>query len=301
MAGFRNLKEYVEAEDNGQYHVALFRKANPGTTVNQSKWLDLIYSGGSPTAHFYASSPLEAALIPRARGFDVPNVAPARQVLRNIKIQSLSRSSTQNSNDRNQMILCDYLLYYPFIDMDATGDPQTLINDVALPERYPEGGQVVAVGQSANPGGGAFTFTYTNQDGTSGRVAPTQLITAVNGGGQVVGGSITNSNNGLPFCMLQGNDTGVRSIEDVTFTVAGGGLMAFAIVKPLLTFYLTQVGRRDNTLNISFGACDEFAGLINIPRLPIIKDDAVLSILGCGHNGTADGMILTGIIETAWN
>jgi hypothetical protein len=52
---------------------------------------------------------------------------------------------------------------------------------------------------------------------------------------------------------------------------------------------------------VSFGACDEFAGLINIPRLPIIKDDAVLSILGCGHNGTADGMILTGIIETAWN
>ena len=36
----------------------------------------------------------------------------------------------------------------------------------------------------------------------------------------------------LPFVGLQTGDTGVRSIESVTFSVAGGGLVCLVIVKP---------------------------------------------------------------------
>lgn len=298
MAGFKNLREYADAEDMGQYHVSGFRKAISSTATTTSAWLDYSYFPGAPAANFYASSPLEAAEVDPTRGIPVPSVSPATQWLRDLKMMSAASSTTSVVNGRQQVILADLLLYYPFVDTDAVGEQQDMVNDVAIP-RY-DYGQVIAVGQSAASTTGQFTFSYTNQDGVAGRTSQNHFTFAVAGGGQVVASSVGSATSYHPFLALQAGDSGVKSIESVTFTAGGGGLMALVIVQPLLTAYMTQECRRDTSGGVSYGACNQFASIINnCPQQ--IKDGAVLDIFAAGHAGSLASSILAGVLETTWN
>lgn len=299
MAGFKNLREYADAEDLGQYHVTGFRKAISSTATTASAWIDYSYFPGAPSANFYASSPLEAAVVEQARGIPVPTVTPATQVLRNLKLMSAASSATSTTNGRQQMILADLLLYYPFIDTDAVGEQQDLVNAVQIP-RYTSG-RVIAVGQSAASTNGQFTFSYTNQDGVAGRTSRNHFTFAIAGGGQVVASSTGSATSYEPYLNLQAGDSGVQSIQSVTFTAGGGGLMALVIVKPILSAHVTQESRRTTTGNLeSYGACDDFASVINHSP-PIIKDGAVLDIFAAGHGGSLASSILAGVLETTWN
>ncbi len=299
MAGFKNLREYADAEDMGQYYVTGFRKAISSTATTTSAWIDYSYFPGAPSANFYASSPLEAAVVEQARGIPVPSVSPATQWLRDLKLMSAAASATSTTNGRQQLILADLLLYYPFIDTDAVGEQQDLVNAVEIP-RYTSG-KVIAVGQSAASTTGQFTFSYTNQDGVAGRTSLNHFTFAIAGGGQVVAASSQIATSYLPFLNLQAGDSGVQSIESVTFTAGGGGLMALVIVHPLLTAYVTQESRRTTSGNLeSYGACVQFASIIN-NRPQQIKDGAVLDIFAAGHGGTLASSILAGVLETTWN
>lgn len=299
MAGFKNLREWVDADTAGQHHITGFRKAASSAVTTTAAWTDYSYYSGSPAANFYASSPLEAAEVELSRGIYVPSVSPARQFLRNLKVMSSAASATSTTNARQHLILADILLYYPFIDTDAVGEQQDLINAVPIP-RY-TAGRVIAVGQSAASAVGQFTFSYTNQDGVAGRTSQNHFTFAVAAGGQVVASSVGSSASYHPFCSLQAGDSGVRSIESVTFTAAGGGLMALVIVQPILTAHLTQEARRTTSGNLeSYGACDEFASVIN-HRPPRIIDGARLGIFAAGYAGSLATSVLVGLLETTWN
>jgi len=296
MAGFRNLRVWADAEDAGQYHVTGFRKAVSSTATTTSAWIDYSYFPGSPVANFYASEPLVAAELEASRGIPTPEVTPATQWLKNLKLMSGASSATSTTNGRQQIILADYLLYYPFIDTDAVGEQQDMTNTVPIP-RYGSG-RVVAVGQSASSTAGQFRFSYTNQDGVSGRTSQNHFTRIIAGGGQVVASSVGSAASFHPYCALQAGDQGVKSIESVTFTAGGGGLMALVIVQPLLSAYITQEARR--TTSDSFGSCSEFASVIH--QVPTqIKDGAVLNLFAAGHAGSLASSFLAGILETTWN
>ena len=268
------------------------------TATTTNAWIDYSYFPGAPAANFYASSPLEAAVVDPSRGIPVPAVSPSRQSVRNLKLMSAASSATSTTNGRQQILLADLLLYYPFIDTDAVGEQQDMVNTVTIP-RYTSG-RVIAVAQSAAATNGQFTFSYTNQDGVAGRTSLNHFTIAVAGGGQIVAASVTSAASYLPYCNLQAGDTGVRSIENVTFTAAGGGLMALVIVRPLLTAYVTQESRRTTTGNLeSYGACDEFASVLH-HRPAQIVDGAVLGLFAAGHAGTLASSVLAGILETTW-
>lgn len=297
--GFANIKEWPDAEDAGQSWITGFRKACNSVATTTSAWTDYSYYAGSPPANFYASTPLEAALIPADRGIYVPTVSPATQHLRNLKVMSAASSATSTASSGQRLILADLLLYYPFIDTDAVGEQQDMINNVTIP-RY-GAGQVVAVSQSTAGAAGTFTFSYTNQEGTSGRTSQPQLTWLAAGGGQIVAASVWSAASFTPFCHLQAGDTGVKSIESVTFSVAGGGLMCLVIVYPLLTAFSTQECRRTTSGNLeSYGACAEFASMIS-NRPPRIIDGAVLGLFAAGFGGSLASSILSGILETTWN
>ncbi len=299
MAGFKNLREYADAEDMGQFHVVGFRKRFGPTISGSNRWFDYSYFPGAPAANFYASSPLEAAVVDATRGIPVPSVAPATQWLRNIKLMAASTSVTDTGNGRQQIVLNDLLLYYPFIDTDAVGEQQDLVNAVTIP-RY-DHGMVMAVGQSLGATVGQFTFSYTNQDGVTGRTSQNHFTFVTQNGGQIVAASVGNSGSFHPFLSLQAGDYGVKSIESVTFTAGGGGLMALVIVHPLLTAYVTQECRRTTSGNLeSYGSCSEFASIIN-NRPQQIKDGAVLGLLSAGHAGNLGNTDMVGILETTWN
>jgi len=297
MAGFKNLREWVDADDAGQYHITQFRKAASATATTTSAWTDYSYYAGSPAANFYASSPLAAAEVETDRGIYVPTVSPAKQYLRNLKLMSAASAAASTANGRQQIILADILMYYPFVDTDAVGEQQDLTTSITLP-RY-DHARVIAVGQSAAATAGAFTFSYTNQDGTSGRTSQAHNTFAVAAGGQVVASSVGSAASYHPYCSLAAGDYGVKSIQSVTFTAGGGGLMCLVLVRPILTAYITQECRRDAT-PISFGACDEFASVINHAP-PQIIDGARLGIFAAGHAGSLASSVLVGILETTWN
>lgn len=297
--GFDNIRQWPDAENAGQSWITGFRKAPSSVATTTSAWTDYSYYAGSPPANFYASTPLEASVVDPTRGIYVPTVSPATQHLRNLKLMSAASSAASTTNARQGLILADYLLYYPFIDTDAVGEQQDMTNTVTIP-RY-EGGQVVAVSQSTASTTGQFTFTYTNENGVAGRVSQNHFTFAVGAGGQVVASSVGSAASYHPFCSLQAGDSGVKSIESVTFTAAGGGLMALVIVKPLMTAYVTQEARRTTAGNLeSYGACNEFAAMIHNRPAQII-DGAVLNLLAAGYGGSLASSFLVGLVETTWN
>jgi hypothetical protein len=299
--GFNNVSEYAAADEAGQTWITGFRKAVAGAASITNAWIDYTYYAGSPTANFYASAPITAALVDADKGFRVPTVSPATQHLKNLMLMSLASSVTSTTNGRQQVCLADYLLYYPFIDTDAIGEEQFMDNAVTLPRYETLGGQVVAVAQSASSAVGQFTFTYTNQDGVAGRVSQNNFTFIVAGGGHVVGASGAGASYN-PFCYLQGGDTAVRSIESVTFTDGGGGLMCLVIVKPLLKTVISQECRRTTTGNLeSYGACTELSSIIHQAGAPRIYDGAVLGLLAAGYSGSLGSSVLSGILETVWN
>ncbi len=302
MSGFRNVGEYAAADEAGQVWLSGFRKAVASAATTTNAWIDYTYFAGSPPANFYASAPLVAAVVDADKGiYTGGNVSPASKHLKNILLMSAAASATSTTNGQQQVAVCDYLLYYPFIDTDAIGEEQVLDNTVTLPRYSTKGGQVVAVAQSAASALGQFTFSYTNQDGVAGRVSQNNYTFIVAGGGQIVGASGAGASYN-PFCYLQAGDTAVRSIESVTMSAAGGGLMCLAIVKPLIKTVITQECRRTTSGNLeSYGACTELASIIHQSGAPRIYDGAVIGLLASGYAGSLASSFLSGALEVIWN
>jgi hypothetical protein len=294
MSGFRTVGDFANADLLGQCWITQFRKAVASAATTTNAWIDYSYFAGSPAANFYASSPSVAALVEASRGIYVPTVSPMTQHLKSMMVMTANTATAVNA--RQRLVLCDYLLYYPFIDTDAIGEEQLMDNTVPLP-RYTSG-RVIAVAQSAASTTGQFTFIYTNQDGVAGRVSQNEFTFAVAGGGQVVSADGVGASY-MPYCHLQLGDTGVKSIESVTFTAAGGGLMALVIVKPLFNGYVTQECR--TTTGVAYGAADEFMSLIHAAGAPQIKDGAVLNFFAEGTAGSLASSMLVGTLETVWN
>lgn len=297
MAGFRTVGAVTDADLAGRCWLTQFRKAVASAATVTNAGVDYSYFAGSPPANFYASAPLVSAYVESIRGIYVPTVGGS-QYLNNIKIMSAASSATSTTNGRQLLLLADYLMYYPFVDTDAVGEEQVMENTLTLP-RYTSG-EVIAVAQSASSALGQFTINYTNQDGVAGRVSQNNYTIIVGGGGQVVNafgvGASYNS-----FINLQAGDTAVQSIQSVTMSAAGGGLMALVIVKPIMLMYFNSESRTTTSGNIeSYGACDEFQSVIHKAGMPEIKDGAVLNFFASGFGGSLASSVLSGILETVW-
>lgn len=300
MAGFANVAAWAKAVDDGKTHITTFRKTVASAATVANDFVDYTYFAGNPPANFYASAPLEAALVENIRGIYVPTmVGTEKQFLKSITAMSLANSATSTTNQNQRHLLCDYLLYYPFIDTDAVGELQEMVQTATIP-RYTSG-QVMAVAQSASSAVGQFTMTYTNQDGISGRVCQNTFTKVVAGGGALVSSTTAVVGGSQPFLQLQLGDTGVQSIQDVTFTAAGGGLLALVIVKPLFHYITTQECRRTTSGNLdSYGAATYFETVLM--RQPVeIKNGAVLGNVSLGNAGSLASSTLVGTLQTIWS
>lgn len=295
---FANASAWAAAPDAGRYQITTFRKAVASAATVANDFIDYTYFSGNPPANFYASSPSVAAVIEAKMGINVP---VRDQFIKSLTVMSAAASATGTTNQNQRLLLADYLLYYPFIDTDAIGEEQVMDNTVTLP-RYTTGArvQMMAVGQSASSTAGTFTVNYTNQDGVAGRTSQTTYTKVISGGGTLVSSSNNAVTGSHPFIGLQAGDSGVRSVESVTFSGAGGGLMAIVLVKPLFHFYSTQECRRTTTGNLeSYGAASYFETVTTVPTAEI-KSGAVLGVIGLGNAGSLASSVLVGTLETVW-
>ena len=284
MAGFSRIKELVNcqvSEGNTQY--SSFRKISSNVT-SAGIWYDMSMFSGNPVANFYASSPLIAETLDGDKGiYHGQNVSPMKKFVGKITTFAVSANAVPIT-----MMLCDYLLYYPFVDMDST-DEQALDNTNTLP-RYEsgEGVKMFLVALTPYTGSGTFTITYTNSDGVSGRT--TDIITSnvsTSISSFIHSGPVAKSFG--PFIPLAQGDRGVRSVESITFITTNGGLCAIVLVKPLCQTTIREItAPREN---------DYF---INTPSMPNIIDGAYLNFIAL-TNASISTIPISGDITTIWN
>jgi hypothetical protein len=282
MPGFRSMREYADAQNNGQVSFCSLRKV-PSQASTASWWVDLSMAAGNPLPNYYASSPLVAATLDGWRGiFHGDDKSPSSKFLAEWGLMTATAGLV------GPYRLLDYLLFYPFIDLDDL-DVQTMDNTVTLP-RYEDGAGVLPMLVCVAPttGGGSFTFDYINQDGVS-KTAPTQSYPATASTiAQLLRAPADASGPG-PFLRLNGGDTGVRSITSWTNLGAGGGLAALVLVKPLANLVIYEVSNMAET---------EYLSMIQGP--PRIHDGAYLNlIMNCA--ATVAAGLLTGYCRFTWN
>lgn len=282
-----NTKQLIDCELEGRVRQYVWRKT-PSQASTAGVWFDLSMSPGNPPAQYYIGGILSSTVLARSTevGFNHgPNVSPSTKYLRSITAMTATSTALPMP-----MILCDYLLVYPFVDMSVT-DQQDMTNTNAL-TRYTDGKgvQVMAVLTNAGVGGQNFFFTYTNSDGVSGRVSQTVQMNTATAIGSIITSDISTAvRSGNPFIGLQDGDSGVRSIESVTMLGADVGLFALVLVKPLLWTQIFEIT-----------APYEKDALIGGSEIPRIYDDAFLGCL-CLPRGTLAATALIGDIKVVWD
>lgn len=302
MAGFRNIKEWVLSEDDGKVHYGMFRKFVPsGAITIAGQWFDYSTASSYPVANYYASAPKVAARIDSDSGIYVPSVTPEKQFVRKLVVMSAAAGVTTTTSQNQILILMDYLLYYPFIDLDAVAEEQAMTNVTTL-NRYTDGNGVMMmmVSQSATAGGGSFTVTYTNSAGVAGRVTPVTYCVAAQPSGAIVNATGYAAST-HPFIPLQEGDKGVRSVQSVTMVGANGGLGAIVLVKPLMWTYVREECRRATSSPVeSNGDATEIERIRMQSGTAQIVDGAVLGFIGRTSAGTIASSVLVGTLETVW-
>lgn len=279
------VSDIVAAYDAGQNKYTGWRKT-PSQTTAAGIWFDLSMSTGQPVPNYYIGSIGTATRMARSTdgGLDHgPDVSPYMKFLNRILTIQVTATAVPMP-----MILCDYLMFYPFLSQDAGQFDMT--NSVTIP-RYTTGAgvQMMAVEVGAYVGGAQFYVLYTNSNGVSGRQSQTMTCNT-----QVVNGTIITSASATagcagPFIPLQAGDTGVRSIQSIVWLTSDVGLVTLVLVKPLLTFTVYDIS-----------APTEVSTIINQGQPPVIKDDAYLNIL-CLPSGTVASSAFIGELETFWS
>lgn len=284
--GFASIKELVDAELDGKVRHYTFRKTPTQASVAKS-FFDLSMSPGIPLPNYYIGSPFVAKTLTYSADsgiFHGANVSPSEKYLRSITVMANAATALPMN-----LTLCDYLLFYPFIDTGTT-DEQFLDNTQTL-TRYETGASVQVMAVITNPGAGGqqFYINYTNSDGTAARISQTvTMSTLATVTGTVITGFNTTAGCEYPFIPLQSGDTGVRSIESVTMLGADFGLFSLVLVKTL-----AQICVREIT-----AACEKdfFLNSLDIPR---IYDDAYLNFVG-NPQGTLAATAIMGDLKVVF-
>lgn len=287
MTAFRSFAELIDAEEAGQATLFGWRKV-PTQTTGAGIWFDLSMSPGNPVPNFYAAAPLVGkALAQSTDGGMFHGATPGGTSTKHLRrVMGMTVTTTAVPLP---CILCDYLLYYPFVDMSVT-DAQPMIVGDALP-RYSTGAgvQIMAVEVASQIGGVRFNVTYTNSDGVAGRVTPNITCNTQTVNGTIISTAPATVGCAGPFLPLQAGDSGVRSIESVTFLTGDVGLITLVLVKPLASFSIHDIT-----------APSERDMILDGVQLPEIKSDAYLNLI-CYPSGTLSGAQIMGTIETVWN
>jgi len=296
---FKTVKAWAASEDEGRSWLTFFRKVPASTATITGQWFDYSTASGVPVPNYYASTPLEAATLEAANGVYVPEQTTKRYIKRSV-LMSAASSVTGTTNQNQSLMLLDYLLYYPFVDLDAAGEEQVFDNTVELP-RYEDGigVHIMVVAQAPTVGGGNFTVKYIDTNDVE-QTTTTVFCAAAQPSGALVT-SVAAAAGISPFVPLNINVRGVKRLVSVTVGVANGGLAAFVLVKPFQMVYVREESRRPTSSPTeSFGDASETEQIRMRSGTDEIKAGAFLGWIGYGVAGSLASAPLVGMLETFW-
>lgn len=288
---FKNFRTIGQAFDDGKSWISTFRKVPAATATITGQWYDYSYASGNPIPNYYAAAPTKAAVLESDKGIIVPRMASGeKQYLHRLSVMSSGATA-----GTQPLYLLDYLLYYPFVDMDAAGEDQLMDNITSLP-RYTDGigVQMMVVAQSPTVGGGRFTITYIGTDDVQ-YTTTSMFCGAAQPSGALVN-AVTGTGGLTPFVPLNAGVKGVKSVVSCNFSVANGGLCAIVLVRPLETTIALE-----STSVAGIGSAVEKEALRLRGGIVEIKDGAFLGMLGQGVAGSLASSPLVGTIETVWS
>lgn len=289
MSGFANVRDLVDVEVDGRSKYVSYRKV-PAVVTGAGTWYDYSMAPGNPAPQYYAAAPLTAQVLARSTDGGIQhggNVAPERKYARRMTaIVSAAAGAPQ------RVKLCDYLLFYPFVDM-GTSESQLMTNVQTL-TRYADGAGVQIMAILVAPHslvGDSFFVTYTNSAGVAGRVTPLHTMsTAIAVNGTILTTQQSGTGRIGPFLALQAGDTGVRSIEAVQCTAGTDvGLFTLVLVHPLA----------DVTVRGIDAPTEKDWYLHAGGKVPRVVDDAYLNFITC-PNGSLTGVPLIGDLTFVW-
>jgi hypothetical protein len=298
--GFETVKAWADSEEAGRSWLSFFRKVPSSTATIGGQWFDYSTASGVPVPNYYASSPLTAATLEAEKGIYVPEQLTDRY-LKRTWVMSAAASVTGTTNQNQQLMLLDYLLYYPFIDLDAAGEEQIMDNTVALP-RFTDGKgvQMMLVAQAPTVGGGQFTVKYIDTNNVE-RTTAVQFCAAAQPSGALV--SAVGAAAGLsPFIPLVANGLGVKRVVSMTMNVANGGLAALVLVKPVDMAYAREECRRPTSSPTeSYGDAQEQERIRMRAGAPRLEAGGFFGWIGNTPAGSLASAPLVGMIESFWS
>lgn len=280
------IRDVVNSELEGRTRNYIWRKTPSQTTVI-GLWFDTSMSPGMPPPQYYIGSIGTATQLKQSTDgglYHGHSVSPSEKYLRRITTQANAVAALPMN-----VLLCDYLLFYPFID-EGTVDEQFLVNNNTLP-RYIDGKgvQIMAIMTNAGAGGQQFFVNYTNSEGVSGRISQTVTMNTSTAVGTVVSSNRVANGSSDPFIGLQNGDVGVRSIESITMLGSDTGLFSLVLVKPLVQTCFREI-------QVAY----EKDFLIPTSNIVKIEDDAFLGFL-CLPLGSLAATVLRGDLKVIWN
>lgn len=293
-----SLKTLInDAYVSGKYCYSTFRKVSAIAAV-AGYWVDLSMTTGNPVPNYYVGQELMAT-VPDSwykKGiWHGGAVTPGKKYLHKICMFCGSAAGAPCP-----YLLCDYLMYYPLIDMDNT-DEQFLTNygvdvtsttdpEAAVLPRYASGQGVQAFLVATNPyvGGAYFQINYTNERNETGRISQVTLTNTSTYIGTIINSHTAGANRYGSFIPLRYGDSGIKSIQSITFSQPNGGLAVLVLVRPLATL-----------MTMEPTAWAEFDFVKDKPSLPRIYDGAYLNFLAM-PSATIAAIPVIGEITTIW-
>ena len=219
------------------------------------------------------------------------NVSTSTKHIMNVGVQSAAATM------QGTWLLCDYLMCYPFIDMNSAS-AQTLSNVAFSLPRYTSGVGVRAfLVTTIGPTGAVannVTLNYTNSAGST-ALGQTPYTTIANTVSSIVGQiphSGVAANNYGPFLPLAPGDNGIQSVQSIQFSAAGGTASTYAalvLVRPLLSIPSLTVQIMTERDYVNQMAC-----------LPRVYDGAYLNWLFLPNGATVNASQANGYLEFCW-
>ncbi|MGL4439480.1 MAG: hypothetical protein ACRCUE_09420 [Bosea sp. (in: a-proteobacteria)] len=287
--GYSRVSELAGSMAAGRLYTSHFRKNPPHTTV-AGNWYDMSVASGYPRPNYYAASPLTAKTLEAADGiYHGENKSPQTK-----HVARWSLCSPTAGAIGGPVKLLDYLLYYPFVDGDAVGEDQNMINyedNPAVPAlpRYATGEGVYAMAVCVAPtiGGGSFTVNYVDGNGVA-RTSPVMdMSLAALNIATLATCTVGTVGAGGPFLQL-GNE-GIRRITRVNMISASGGLFTIVLVRPIATSTMREVS-----------TAREVEFLTQIPGPPQVLDGAYLNMI-IQPTASLSGGVITGHLDFPWS
>ena len=301
MAGFKNFRALRAAQPEGRKFMSIFRK-NTSAVSNSLEWADLTRQPGNPAPFYYASTPLVFAPMAQSTHGGIRHgnpVSPAKKHLKALRWWG-------QANAHMSGLLVDILGYVPFIPEDDPGVEQVIdFTTNAKPARWGDGDNIVAYLEIAAPhslvANNRAVITYTNSAGVAGRVSnssPMQVAIPTNGAMRLrsTGADSVSSHLGF-FFSLQDNDSGIRSVESFRLDGAGDVGLVTMVFARIVADFPPLPGGINTVLPIQWN--ETAFGGPGMPHLPVVEDDAYLSMIFNIQTGTLAPLI--GQAEFIWS